>query len=702
MTIESSRKNIPSIAILFFIFLFVGCDIKRPGIDSANYSSLIFNHKDITDNCISCHESTRPTPVPAPTWAPTTEFSHYNNQDCNSCHTAGGNWTSHSFDHKPTPLSCYQCHESDRPAPVSSLAHGAQADCKSCHAINSTWTSSITTYTHPDSLTSCVLCHEKDRPLTFVKNGIAQVHNSASDCVACHKPAGWIPAAAFDHTPITAACSSCHGAGMTYDKTTTTMHNGMTHPTTGECSTCHVTSGFTPATSFSSHTGVTSNCSSCHTTVGVYISLTKDALPSKMSLANNEAHPTSASGDCSICHTYITGNEFKGHATDYKHEPRPATCISCHEAGSTVVVTSGSLKQTRPTSHTTSTDIVKKTGDCISCHTSTSSWSMSGGDIAAAHATYLTNNTSCNSCHANGQTSPKQKPTQFSVDGSITGKKVSHDSTNECKDCHSFSNGWYLATKYGHDYDSTAVSCQDCHAGSGIALAKDKVPANGLIRSTATVPHPNLISCGSCHYYNGYNVGWVGRATDYNHGPTAPSTCNLCHDSQVITTSSNETKRPSNMSLNFSISMAHPTNTACNTCHTMPPAGHAIPMNAANYSWMPATSFTHSLLTTPSRSTTTPTRHCITCHENGNYVSKAVNKRPTSMGSNAITNSSASGHYNLSTDATAPTDCYACHSSSSWSFSTSTHKSNIQKMSGYSGSTFKSQYSKGNCTTSCH
>jgi hypothetical protein len=149
--------------------------------------------------------------------------------------------------------------------------------------------------------------------------------------------------------------------------------------------------------------------------------------------------------------------------------------------------------------------------------------------------------------------------------------------------------------------------------------------------------------------------------------------------------------------------MSHPSNTSCNTCHTMPPAGHSVPLDPASYSWMPATAYTHSLLTTPSRSTTTATKLCLACHEGGSYVSQAGNKRPSTMSAaNKITNSYASGHYNLSTNSLAPTDCYACHSSSSWTFSTNTHKNNIQKISGYANSTFKTQYSKSNCTTSCH
>jgi hypothetical protein len=701
MLFTNSRLNLNATLNLQLIFIFIilsiGCDIKRPGVNSESYSALVFNHKGITDNCIACHESTRPTPVQASTWSPITQIDHYNNQDCATCHTAGGSWSAHSFNHTPSPLSCYQCHEKDRPAPVNSVAHGSQGDCKSCHAIGNSWTSSTASYTHPDGLTSCVLCHEKNRPLTITVNGSVQAHNLSSDCVSCHKPAGWIPATSFDHSSATASCSSCHGSGMTYDKTTTLLHNGMPHPLTGECSTCHVTSGFTPATSFGGHTGVTTNCSSCHISNGVYISQSKDALPSSMTLANNEAHPTSASGDCSICHSYTSNVDFKGHATNFKHEPRPNTCISCHEAGSTVVVTNGTNKSTRPSSHLTSSDQSKKSGDCSSCHTSTSSWAT--GDIAGNHATYLADNTSCNSCHASGNTAPKQRPSQFTVDGNSNSKSVTHNSTNECKDCHSFSAGWYVATKYEHNQNTATISCQDCHAGSGIALSKDKAPTN--IRSTATVPHPTLTNCTSCHAYNGYNVGWLGKSTDYNHGPNAPSSCNLCHDTQIITTSSNETKRPTNMNLNFSVVLSHPTSTSCNTCHTMPTAGHSIPLNPATYSWQPATSFTHSQLATPSRSSTNPTKLCISCHESGTYVSLASNKRPNTMsGSKPVTN--ATGHYNISTNALAPTECYACHSSNSWSFSNNTHKNQIQKISGYAGSTFKSQYSKTNCTTTCH
>lgn len=699
----SKRQSISLIFFLLSFFFIAACDIKRPGVESGTYSSLRFNHSGITNNCTACHEDLRPTPIPAPTWAPVTEFNHYNNQDCYTCHTTGAPWTAHAFDHTPTPLSCYQCHESDRPAPAAGQAHGSQGDCKSCHAISTSWASSVTSYTHPDALTSCGSCHEKDRPLTYISSGTIQAHNLTADCITCHKPGAWIPATAFDHSTTTQSCNSCHGSGMTYDKTLTNMHNGMTHPTVGECASCHITSGFAPATSFGAHTGVITNCSSCHITVGVYVSLSTNALPSKMTLANNESHPTSSSGDCSVCHNYSSGS-FKGNAFDFRHEPRPTTCASCHEAGSSVVVTTGSMKQTRPVSHTSSTDTNKKTGDCNLCHTSTSSWATGDGDIAANHAGYLTNNTSCNSCHASGGVSPKQRPSQFSVDGTTSGKKVNHDSTNECKVCHAFTDGWYKASRYDHtesDWTANSVSCKDCHSGSGIALPADKNPS--LIRSTSTVPHPNSTSCSSCHVYGGVNTGWRGLSTNYNHGPTTPSTCNLCHDSQKITTNTNETKRPTTMTLYLSVGTLHPTNTSCNTCHTMPTAGHSVPMAANDFSWRPATYMDHAFLKGPAKVSGQPTKYCIGCHEASNYVSNSTNKRPSTMGTKIVTDTYASGHYNISKDATAPTDCYGCHSTSSWSFlSTSTHQSRIKSIGGFVNTTLKTNYSKSNCTTSCH
>jgi hypothetical protein len=714
-----SYRQFVFVALIFMVLttgaLLTSCEIKRPGVsNNSSYSLLKFNHNGFASGCIACHEEKRPAPMPAPTWAPVAEFLHYDNQDCNTCHSAGGSWTSHSFNHSPTPLTCYQCHESDRSAPVAGHQHGAQGDCKSCHSVASTWATSVSKFTHTEGLNSCTSCHEKDRPPTYNKNGKILSHNMNADCITCHKPGAWIPATAFDHTTTTQSCSSCHGAGMSNDKTTASMHNGMTHPPTGECSSCHITSGFTPANSFGAHTGVTTNCASCHTIAGVYVTSSTNALPSKMTLANNESHPTSASGDCSLCHNFSSG-PLKGHAFDYKHEPRPISCISCHEAGSNIVVTTGSLKKTRPASHTSSPDVTKKTGDCISCHTSTSSWAVDGGDIAANHATYLTNNTSCSSCHASGNPTPRQKPSQFSVDGTAGGKKVNHDSTNECKLCHAFTDGWYKASRYDHtqsDWAANSVTCNDCHSGAGIALPANKNPSQ--IRTTSTVPHPNSTTCSACHNYGGVGTGWRGLSTNYNHGPAAPSSCTLCHDSQKITTNTNETKRPTNMTLYLSVGTLHPTNTVCNTCHTMPTTGHTVPMAANDFSWRPATSMDHNFLKGPTVTSGQATLYCTGCHESGadsNYVSNSNNKRPATMGSTRVTNSYASGHYNISKVTGKPTDCYGCHSTSGlWNnfVGGATHKARMKSISGYVNTSLPplnggiNRFVKSNCTTSCH
>jgi hypothetical protein len=264
--------------------------------------------------------------------------------------------------------------------------------CESCHAVSSvtglipasaTKTAPGTLFTHQTSgvqihngvTGGCNACHEA----SYVWMGMSAYPISPTTVTsgAQYKgfqtrpraAAGTYNVADSGH-PTTGDCSACHLSTVYFDGAAKpTGHI----PTTANCSTCHVKSGdFTIAglgTNLQIHTGISSNCRSCHAggpyagsgqVTGSTLCATAALpyVPKPMPLSGCGASPTTSSAlnhipvgsqECNLCHGSTNFSTFKmATKTDMKpkatsgpvpgttmHQlgsPKPPfTCMSCHE-----------------------------------------------------------------------------------------------------------------------------------------------------------------------------------------------------------------------------------------------------------------------------------------------------------------------------------------------------------------------------------
>ena len=182
------------------------------------------------------------------------------NVDCYTCHLDARSLV----DLKDAPRDCYSCHREADPHEAS-----LGTDCTECHSTegwlpssfdHSTMTKFTLTGKHIDL--TCEKCHADkqfaDTPMECMEcHAEADVHEgkNSTDCAACHKTTGWIPA--FDHSksklPLSAGhrgvpCETCH-------------ENRQYVDTSAECITCHGYPGW-HGSAFGA------NCLGCHTVNG--------------------------------------------------------------------------------------------------------------------------------------------------------------------------------------------------------------------------------------------------------------------------------------------------------------------------------------------------------------------------------------------------------------------------------------------------
>ncbi|MGN6530055.1 MAG: hypothetical protein ACTHL8_26990, partial [Burkholderiaceae bacterium] len=330
------------------------------------------SHIPSSTTCETCHLGAVPSAAVPPaatrtapgtlfaTPAPTTTQIHTGiTGGCASCHDTSDVWMGVSaYPISPTVLTANAQYTGfqTRPKPVGSTyaiadaAHPATGDCSQCHSGTSYFTAQDKPANHiPTSTTAtCNACHTTSdfSAIPTLANIHANAPSTSSNCAQCHgsaAPTFAIPSANFsivglpsDHIPTTASCETCHvGAGSSI--AATPVGNGARF------------SG-----SLMSHSGITSNCVSCHgpsITNATFAGVTKIII----------MPPTSPVGSSS-------------------HIPSSTTCETCHLAtvpSSAIAATSthstpGSLFATpAPTTTQIHTGI---TGGCASCHDTSDVW----------------------------------------------------------------------------------------------------------------------------------------------------------------------------------------------------------------------------------------------------------------------------------------------------------------------------------------
>jgi hypothetical protein len=396
-----------------------GCHIN-------NYNQTVNpNHTtlNLSTDCATCHTTN-------PGWKPATFAVHdtyyvlqgaHLSVACNTCHTSG---------YPNTPNTCYGCHaanynQTNNPNHVSAQF---STDCASCHS-QIAWTPStfnhdaqyfpIYSGKHKNKWTTCADCHTNSsnyadftcttscHPQSTMNNqhqGISGYAYNSPACLSCHPDGS--TAGAFNHStsfPLTAGhanvdCSACHANGYA--------------GTSNVCSTCHINNYNQTTNPNHVSLGLSTDCSSCHTTNPGWN-------PATFAVHNNYyvlagAHINAA---CNLCHT--NGN--------YTNEP--TTCVGCHQ---------NDYNQTTDPAHASA----QFPTDCETCHTQTawvpSTFNHDGMYFPIYSGNHKNKWNTCADCHTN--------PSNYAVFTCVTSS------------CHG----------NAHHQNQGSTGCYSCHPnGSG-------------------------------------------------------------------------------------------------------------------------------------------------------------------------------------------------------------------------------------------
>jgi hypothetical protein len=442
--------------------------------------SAISNHVPTSSaSCDTCHTSTKTGGFAAFTMGASghsalgvTGFT----QTCTTCHGTGSqlyfNVTAAPSGHSTG--NCGGCHKSFTTFTGASGATTKPSNhiptsqsCTLCHSAG--YSSGLTQMSHSGITGSCVTCHNgaSFAGVTPVAKGSNHIATS-QDCSLCHKSTtvpGGFATGGMDHTGISAGCTKCHGG--TAFQGVTPVSKGSNHvPTTLDCVTCHTSFvGF--STGAMSHTGISTNCASCHG--GQSFQNTKP-------VAKGSNHiPTSL--DCSTCHRSTAAF---GPNTAMNHSGITSGCATCHSGAAFQGVT--------PVSKSASGHI-PATADCSSCHTSFTSF----GGATYNHSGVASG--TCYKCH-NG--------TYAGVTSVTSVKNHVATGASSCDICHTGSKATggfatFVMGNAGHAATSPAAvlsttNCMTCHNGSVLGTKTFK-PHPGKDKATTA----NANYCGTCH-----------------------------------------------------------------------------------------------------------------------------------------------------------------------------------------------------------
>lgn len=475
--------------------------------NTTTFVGATFSHSGIVDNCASCHNGTISTGK---------TFNHVQTtQDCSTCHN-GSSTTfttfAGTFFHEPTVVNgnCASCHNTGVAKPKKVNHIPAQSECSSCHVDTTVggFASPLTflANVHPGMTSGCEGCHtSKFIPANPNVVKSASHIPTTQDCDVCHVNTAFVPST-FSHAGITGNCQSCHD-GSANNVAAGALGKTPNHsPTNGQdCGACHNTVSFAGATF--DHSGITSNCASCHGDNATGASTKK-----------NPGHiPTTQ--DCSVCHVPGT---FK--PSTFSHNGIVDNCSSCHGDNSTAAVTKKSAGH------------VPTTQDCSLCHNTTA--------FAGARFDHTGIVDNCASCHdgatARGKTPPPNHvPTTqdcsvcHQTTGFVPGTFDHVGIVDNCASCH---DGKFAIGK-STNHVLTNQDCSVCHTttsfkGAGFnhtgivdncASCHDGVTAKGKDAKTNPPHIPTSLDCSSCHT----TATFVGGT--WTHDASSVGQCDTCH-----------------------------------------------------------------------------------------------------------------------------------------------------------------------------
>ena len=663
--------------------------------DHDQYYLLEGVHALIAQNCAACHNG------------------EYNNtpSTCVGCHQAEYNATSNP-NHVAAQFStdCILCHNQNDWIPAT-FDHDASYFPIYSGEHQGVWTQCIECHTTPGNYMefSCIVCHLN--PETDQNHlGIPGYNYNNQSCFACH-PNGSANDA-FDHNltnfPLTGAhtsvdCATCHTNGYAgtptncdachitqYNQTTNPNHTALGFPV--DCASCHTTNpGWTPA-QFPDHNNywvidgahlqVANDCAACHN--GNYNNTPNTCVGCHQTEYNNAANPNhnalGFSTDCVSCHTTNPGwtpAQFPDHnnywVIDGAHLQVANDCAACHNGNynNTPNTCVGCHQTDYNNAANPSHSALGISTDCAMCHTTDPGWSPAqfpthnnywvidgahlpvANDCAACHnGNYNNTPNTCVGCH------------QTDYNNATNPNHITLGIPTDCALCHTTNPDWMPATFPIHNdfwplngaHQNIANDCAACHNGNYNNTPNTCFGCHQEAYNNAS--NPNHVAnqfpqdCASCHNEN----AWSPSTFDHNafwpllgaHALVA-NDCNACHQGNYNNTPNtcqgchtpeyNQTTNPNHLSLGLPMD--------CAMCHTTDP------------DWIPATFPIHDDFWPLTGQHAVIANDCAACH-NGNY-----NNTPnTCYGCHQA-------QYNATNDpdhqqAGFPTECDACHTTTSW------------------------------------
>jgi hypothetical protein len=637
------------------------CDLCHTTI---GWAGAVFDHKNVTTGCSRCHNGIGAKGAPSahiPTGA-SPNAADPGNAPCEACHTPT-NYTSFAgtaMNHPAVspPMLCADCHEKGmsfygvsivtRPVTVKGVAHPTSGECGNCHTSTVSFAiGNLQPAGHIPTTQPCTLCHQNPAdytqkimdhtgitggcalchaaglsfpnmaPLVLVTTPANHIAFAGAACESCHSKTNFTSPGGFSftnasgtappamvHSAVSSlACSSCHGAGLSFVGAPPTVTLPTPHvPLAGaECGACHVTNTFKFANQSGTappsmvHTAVTGiKCSSCHENTmtswpGVPPTVLRPATES-----NGATHPVS--GECSDCHAstvsfngasnfpanhipltngtnsncstcHTNANDYSVYAMDVAgHALVSGVCSTCHAAGKSFANMAPPKLVQPPTNH-----VPFGTAACESCHSNASfatggfKFTNASGTAPPAMVHTAVGSAACSSCHAKGKSWAGAPPTVV--------EPVNHIPIG-------------------------STACTNCHAASNFTsfvIANAVPPMN----------HAGFSSgCATCHGSGKTDVGVNPKVTvtlPSNHVPVGSIACEGCHSNSAFTTFSF-----TNASGTAPSSMVHSlvTSTACSTCHEKGKTWVGTPATVVRPA-LKADGNAHS-----------PTGECSTCHLN--------------------------------------------------------------------------------------
>ena len=465
------------------------------------------------------------------------------------------------------------------PPPGNAQIHaGVTGGCSSCHETNSVWMSVGNYPISPSTLVAKAQYtgfQTRPQAAAGTYNIADAAHPSSGDCGQCHGNTNYFSSEESrpaNHIPIStsAQCNSCHTTSDFSVLPSLANIHANAPSTTGNCAQCHaanVVAGFAiPAANFvivgppANHLPTTAACESCH--VGSGSSIASLPVGNGAKFSGSLMSHTGITSNCVSCHgPGITGSSFAGVSNIVvmpatspvgtgSHIPSSTTCESCHlgtvpsglVAASATKSAPGTLFATpAPTTTQIHTGI---TSGCSSCHDTNYVWM--GVTAYPIAPTVLTSGAQ----YTGFQTRPKAAAGTYNI------ADAAHPATGDCSLCHTGTNYFSGAAKpTGHI--PTTQSCATCHLVSGdFSIA-------GLASTTAL--HTGISSgCITCHSAGAGAGPFAGCTTQAacaspppvtyqpkvtplaaGGSPTAPSasthvptvgiSCEKCHSATVFT-----------------------------------------------------------------------------------------------------------------------------------------------------------------------